>query len=365
MTAALATGTPALWYLTRGTGAVTLVLLTASLLLGILEVERWSAGRRAPRFAVAALHRSVSLLVLAFLAVHIGTAVLDTFAPIRVLDAVVPFTGSYRPLWLGLGALALDGLLAVALTSLVRRRLGLRAWRAVHWAAYACWPVALLHGLGTGSDARTTWLQALSALCALAVAGAIGARLLRGDPARANGRAAAAAAVAAVAAGAVLWAQAGPLSPGWARRSGTPAALLVPTARAAAVAPPRGRATADPLASGFRAQVRGALRQGPSRGGAAVVELALRAGPADIHVRMSGRPADGGGLVMARSAVTVGSPGDPTRYRGRVTGLGGTSVRAVVGARDGRALRLALTLRLQGADVSGLAQALPARESRP
>ncbi len=243
MTGVLATGTPALWYLTRGTGAVTLILLTLSLLLGILEVERWTAGA-SPRFAVAALHRSVSLLVLALLAVHILTAVLDSFAPIRLLDAVVPFTGVYRPVWLGLGALALDGLLAVTITSLVRRRLGLRAWRAVHWVAYGCWPVAAVHGLGTGSDVTATWMLALTAVCAAAIVAAIAVRLLGGDPDRLGARAGAGVAVVAVVLAAVLWTQSGPLAPGWAKRSGTPAVLLAP-------APVAARAvTAPPLANG-------------------------------------------------------------------------------------------------------------------
>ena len=354
MTPVAAAGTPALWYLTRGTGAVTLILLTLSLLLGILEVKRWTAGP-SPRFAVAALHRSVSLLVLALLAVHILTAVLDTFAPIRLLDAVVPFTGVYRPVWLGLGALALDGLLAVTITSLVRRRLGLRAWRTVHWAAYACWPVAAVHGLGTGSDVKATWMLALTAVCAVTIVAAITMRLLGSDPNRIAARTGAGVAMVIVVLAAVLWIQSGPLAPGWARRSGTPAALLAPrplTARTVAAAP---------LSNGFSSRVRGSLRQGRSRGGRAVVDLRLRAPGARIRVRMSGRGANGGGLVMSRSAVTVGPPGDVARYRGRVTELGGTSVRATVGDGRGSTLRLALMLQLNGPRVGGTVAASPAR----
>jgi DMSO/TMAO reductase YedYZ heme-binding membrane subunit len=354
VTGVLATGTPALWYLTRGTGAVTLILLTLSLVLGILEVKRWTAGP-SPRFAVAALHRSVSLLVLALLAVHILTAVLDTFAPIRLLDAVVPFTGVYRPVWLGLGALALDGLLAVTITSLVRRRLGLRAWRSVHWLAYACWPVAAIHGLGTGSDVKATWMLALTAACAATIVAAVAVRLLGGDPQRLGARLGAGAAVVAVVLAAVLWVHSGPLAPGWAKRSGTPAALL-------AARPVASRTiAAAPLANGFSSSVLGSLRQGRSRGGRAVVDLRLRTTGARIRVRMSGRPADGGGLVMSRSAVTVGPPGDAAHYRGRVTALGATSVRATVGDRRGGTLRLALALQLDGPQVGGTVVASPAR----
>src|SRR5207253_564958 len=130
---------------TRSTGAVALLLLTAAVVLGVLDVRRVSSGRW-PRFAIDSLHRSASVLAIAFLAVHILTAVLDSFAPISLLDAVVPFAGSYRPFWLGLGAVALDLLLAVAISSAVRKRIGFESWRAVHWLAYASWPIALVHG---------------------------------------------------------------------------------------------------------------------------------------------------------------------------------------------------------------------------
>jgi methionine sulfoxide reductase heme-binding subunit len=152
-----AAGPSPLWYLTRATGAVALLLLTASVVLGILGAVRFGSPRW-PRFLTAGLHRNLSLLVLALLAVHILTAVLDSFAPIGLKDAVVPFVSAYRPLWLGLGALAFDLLLALAATSLLRRRLGYRAWRSVHWLAYGSWPLALTHGLGTGSDAKVGWM---------------------------------------------------------------------------------------------------------------------------------------------------------------------------------------------------------------
>src|SRR5205823_4926276 len=147
----------AYWYLARGTGAVALVVLTASVVLGIMGSVRFAAPRW-PRFAIDSIHRDLSLLVLVVLAIHIVTSVLDGFAPITLLDGVLPFLSAYRPLWLGLGTLAFDLLLAIAITSVIRRRLGYRAWRAVHWLAYASWPVAVLHGLGTGSDVKQWWM---------------------------------------------------------------------------------------------------------------------------------------------------------------------------------------------------------------
>ncbi|HEV2975721.1 MAG TPA: ferric reductase-like transmembrane domain-containing protein, partial [Solirubrobacteraceae bacterium] len=163
---AATTAPSALWYLTRGTGATALILLTVSVALGVLNVRRTTL-QGVPRFVLEAVHRNVSLLALAFLVVHILTAVMDPFAPIRLIDAVIPFTAAYRPVWLGLGAVAFDLLLAVIITSLLRRRFGLRLWRAVHWLAYGSWPIALVHGFGTGSDASATWFLALSIGCVL------------------------------------------------------------------------------------------------------------------------------------------------------------------------------------------------------
>src|SRR5213075_1857371 len=124
-------GPSAYWYLSRATGAVALVLLTVSVVIGILGSVRFAGGPRWPRFAIDSLHRDVSLLVLVLLAAHIITSVLDSFAPIFLIDAVIPFTSAYRPLWIGFGALAFDVLIALVITSLVRRRLGFRTWRAV------------------------------------------------------------------------------------------------------------------------------------------------------------------------------------------------------------------------------------------
>jgi sulfoxide reductase heme-binding subunit YedZ len=213
----------ALWYLTRATGACALVLLTLSLVLGVANVRRF-ASPRIPRFVVDGWHRTTSLLVCALLVVHIGTSVLDGYAPIRVADAVIPFGGAYRPLWLGLGALALDVLLAVIATSLLRARLGVRAWRAVHWVAYACWPVALLHGLGTGSDVHAGWLTWLSVACVAAVVLAIGVRLADRRTA-APLRAGVGAGLVLSAAGLAFWLPSGPMAQGWAARAGTPARL--------------------------------------------------------------------------------------------------------------------------------------------
>jgi sulfoxide reductase heme-binding subunit YedZ len=174
---------PGLWYATRAAGLVALLLLTVSVLLGVLTAGRLSSPRW-PRFLTVGLHRNLSLLVLAFLALHIGTTVLDSYTSIQLSAAFIPFISSYKRGWLGLGAVALDLLIALVATSLTRIRLGHRAWRLVHWSAYACWPVAVAHGVGAGTDERTAWAAGLTIGCVAAVAGAVAWRLLQRWPQR-------------------------------------------------------------------------------------------------------------------------------------------------------------------------------------
>ena len=155
---------PGLWYATRAAGLVTLLMLTASVLLGLLVAGRFSS-QRWPRFLTQGLHRNVSLLVLVFLVLHVGTTVLDTYTSIPLSAAFVPFASSYKTGWLSLGAVALDLLIALVVTSLVRDRLGYRTWRRLHWLAYACWPIAVAHGLGIGTDRSVTWVIAMTLGC--------------------------------------------------------------------------------------------------------------------------------------------------------------------------------------------------------
>lgn len=218
-------GPSAYWYLTRATGAVALLLLTSTVALGVVDVRRWSSPRW-PRFVVDRLHRNVSLLAVVFLCLHVITSVMDSFASISLVAAFIPFTGSYRPFWLGLGAVAFDLLLALVITSLMRRRLGHSTWRATHWLAYACWPLALLHGLGTGSDVKSSWLLLLSIACVIVVIVAVLSRTLSGWPENVRERVAALGVTAAFALFLLLWLPSGPLGEEWARRSGTPSSLL-------------------------------------------------------------------------------------------------------------------------------------------
>jgi methionine sulfoxide reductase heme-binding subunit len=165
-----------LWYTARGTGITTLVLLTLVVALGIGS----RSGREMfglPRFAVAVVHRNAALLSVVLLAIHITTLLLDAKAHLHITDVVIPFMASYRPFWQGLGTLAFELILALVVTGLLRNRMSERVFRAVHWLAYLCWPVAVAHGLGTGTDRGTVWMLSITGVCIALVVSAIGWRV--------------------------------------------------------------------------------------------------------------------------------------------------------------------------------------------
>jgi sulfoxide reductase heme-binding subunit YedZ len=165
------------WYVSRATGVVSLVLLTAVMVIGIL-VNRQGRLPGLPRFAVTNLHRNLSLMAVVFIVIHVVTAVLDGYVSIPLISGVIPFTSGYEGFWLGLGAISLDLMLALIVTSLIRGRLSRRVWKAVHWLAYASWPVAFAHSIGSSSDLQGGLLLGLAVLCAAALAAALTWRLV-------------------------------------------------------------------------------------------------------------------------------------------------------------------------------------------
>jgi sulfoxide reductase heme-binding subunit YedZ len=162
----------AMWAFGRVSGIVALILLTASVVLGIIT----RSGRPLPglpRFSISLLHRNIALLASTFLVLHVGSLMLDSYARLSVTDIVVPFLGAYKPFWQGLGTVALDLLIAIVVTSLFRKRFGVRVFKAVHWLTYAMWPIALVHAIGNGTNGTSGWFLLLSAACVIAVASAI------------------------------------------------------------------------------------------------------------------------------------------------------------------------------------------------
>jgi methionine sulfoxide reductase heme-binding subunit len=157
-----------LWYITRASGIVTLALLTLTMVLGITTTSRPRA-RNWPGFAQQELHRRISMLSMVFLAIHVLTSILDTYVHIGWLAIIVPFASAYGRFWVTMGTVALDLMVAVLLSSLLRSRMKPGTWRGMHWLAYACWPVALAHTFGLGTDARQGWVLILGAVCVLSV----------------------------------------------------------------------------------------------------------------------------------------------------------------------------------------------------
>lgn len=346
-----------LWYITRATGIVALVVLTASTVLGIVTARRF-ATERWPRFAWQDLHRRLSLVAVVFIGLHVASTVADGYAPIGWLSAFVPFSSPYRRLWLGFGTAAVDLLLAVGITSVLRARIRQRTWRAVHWLGYASWPLAVVHALGTGTDPRLHWVVGLVVLCAAAVVGAGLWRLADGWPARAGLRAGIGSGAAASVLVVGAWAAAGPLRPGWAAKAGTPASML----HSAPASSTSARTPTAPVAGGvlpappFTDTLSGTVTERNLGNGAVSVELranATGAGPGVLDVVLQGAPDGNGGLVMQSGQATFGPANAPTQYSGQVVGLSGSRIDASVADASGTVLALRIDVALDGSSFSG------------
>jgi sulfoxide reductase heme-binding subunit YedZ len=172
--AATHTGSQWLWYLSRGSGLVLLVLFSLVFVLGVVT----RGGSRRGRLPVAEMHRTLSLFAVALLVLHVVTAISDPYVSIGWLASVVPFVSHYEAVSLGLGTLAVDLAGAVVVTSVLRHRLGFRAWRAIHWLAYVAWPLAFAHSLRAGHDVGIGWVWLIEWGSATGVATAVLARLL-------------------------------------------------------------------------------------------------------------------------------------------------------------------------------------------
>jgi hypothetical protein len=350
----------AYWYFARGTGVVSLLLLTASIALGVINVSRWRSERW-PAFVITGLHRNLTLIAVAFVGAHVLMSVADSYTPVRLVDAVVPFVSSYRPIWLGLGAVAFDLLIALIATSLLRVRIGYKRWRATHWLAYAAWPVALVHGLGTGSDVRAGWMLVLTFCCVGVVLVAVLWRVLGRLEGNWSGRRLGGAlGVVALPLALFGWMHTGPLNHGWAARAGTPAALLGSSSGNGAASPIRSAA----IPESFDAQLQGSLSRSQA-GGEGDVEVAIDGSLSGgfsgrLRLVLVGQQLEGGGVRMTSSRIEVGPESGPYTEIGRVVQLEGTHVVAAVTEPSGRHVQLALDLRIQDERfVSGDVSAAP------
>jgi len=354
----------ALWYFTRSAGLVALIALTASLAVGVIASIGWTTERW-PRFLSQSVHRNLSLFCLGLVALHVITTVADGYVPIGLLDAFIPFRSPYRPIWIGLGALTLDLMIAVLITSALRHRIGFRSWRFVHWLAYLCWPIALFHGLGSGTDTSLPVVLVVNAICAAIVLAVVAWRLVSGRTFTIRQRTAAGAATLIVTLAAVVFAALGPLRPGWSHRSGTSSALLAQIAArysAPGVAPSPGPSGGQPPpatthtvagvpTTPFTMALDGTEQQaGPDSQGNVEVTLSMNlhdAASTPLVITLTGTAANGGGVVMSSGTATFGT------YRGSVTALNGETVSATVLAPSPIQLVVSIQLDRQSGAITG------------
>lgn len=357
-----AVGGKALWYLTRASGLVALVLLTGTIVLGVVASVGWTTERW-PRFLSQDVHRNVSLLCLVFLGVHVSTTVVDGYVPIGLVDVFLPFHSAYRPIYVGLGALGLDLLLAVIITSALRHRIGYGSWRFVHWLAYLCWPIALIHGLGSGTDTQLPVVLVVEGVCSLAVLSTFAWRMTTGMALPVRPRTLAGISAVVMTLAIASFAALGPLRPGWSHRSGTSPALLAQLAAkngmAATGKNPTGRSIqpTTPVTGNstipsvpFTSQVTGSQTQtAPDARGMIQVTLAMHlvdAASTQLIVVLVGTRS-GGGVSLTSGTVTLGL------HRGRVTGLNGGTVVGTVSTPSPITLTISLQVDQQSGGLSG------------
>jgi len=345
------------WDTARAGGLVAYVLLTASVALGLVLRNRWQSSRW-PRLVTNELHGYVSLLALVFIAVHVSAVAVDPFTHFGLAAVLVPFASHYRPVWMSLGIVALYLLLAVWVSSRLRRRIGHRLWRRIPVLAFAVYGAATLHGLGTGSDTRTIWAAALYTGSVGLIGALLAVRLLAptGREARRRPVAAGAAAVAVLAAAG--WSLGGPFAPGWSARAG--GATARPTI---AMSRPRiARPVAETLPPAvvhlpFTARYAGRLTIGRvNEQGRLTVRIdGVLSGATKDHLEIliHGIPLEDGGVAMEQSRVRMGTA--TPLYRGEITSLDGSRLVAALRSPHQR-LQVDLTLRI-GRDGSVVGQA--------
>jgi methionine sulfoxide reductase heme-binding subunit len=161
---------PTFWILTRASGFTAYALLTASVLAGLLLKARPFGARVKPATALD-LHRFLTLLGFGFISLHGLGLVLDRSVDTPVLALLVPGIGEYRPLWTGLGVVTAELMVLLTVSFPLRRFIGTKSWRRLHWAAYLTFGLATVHGIAAGSDSPRSW--ALGAY--LAAVGAVAA----------------------------------------------------------------------------------------------------------------------------------------------------------------------------------------------
>lgn len=171
------------WYSVRASGYTALILLTLSMALGLLlslgvHSPRW------PRFLTNDLHAYTTLVSLIFIAVHIATTIADPYIHFGLAGALVPFATGYRTWAMAMGIVATYLMLAIWISSQLRRQIGWRTWRALHYAVYAVYGLSVAHTIWAGEDAGAGWGLSITLASVAVVAGLTAFRVIGGTGAR-------------------------------------------------------------------------------------------------------------------------------------------------------------------------------------
>lgn len=355
-----------LWYISRSAGFVGMALLAIIGILGIITAANLQFGRGA-RFVAPEVHRSLSLLAVVVLIIHVGAAVLDKYSHIGFKDIFIPFLSQYRPIWVGVGAVAIDLGLAVLITSLLRVKMGYRSWKAIHWIAYPIFVLSLIHALGTGSDTVMSYGKLFYLVIGGVFVLAVIARLLSARQMVAGRKIALIGLSFVVSLVILVWTFVGPLASNWATRAkgGLAQAVLTSTkvpvkSTTTTTTEPRLRSLV--IGSGYTSGWSGKVDESPANSqGEIAIRLigTLSQDPSfKLSIVLIGFPQDGG-VSMASSLVEIASDSGTILYKGTVTSLSGTTIVSSISSATGASVTInsSLTLSNSSSSFSGTVKA--------
>ncbi len=149
---------PTFWILARASGMTAYVLVTWSMIAGLVLKSR-PLGTRVKPASVTDVHRFLAFMAVVATAIHGLALVYDTAVPIDLVSLVVPGRIAYRPLWTGVGIVGAELLVVVYVSFSQRKRIGVKNWRRLHWLTYVVFASVTVHGLLAGSDSASRWAQ--------------------------------------------------------------------------------------------------------------------------------------------------------------------------------------------------------------
>jgi methionine sulfoxide reductase heme-binding subunit len=162
---------PTFWILARASGLTAYALMTMTVLAG-LTVKSRPFGRAVKAASATDTHRFLSLLALGAVAVHGGALVLDRTVHVNLTTLLVPGASGYRPLATAAGVVSAELAALIVVSSSLRKRIGVRVWRRLHWLTFAIFVLATVHGLAAGTDSTRPWAFDLYAAAVFAVTAA-------------------------------------------------------------------------------------------------------------------------------------------------------------------------------------------------